>query len=188
MTKITVSGSFLKPCALFKGLGVGEKKCEINPFQNQVSQVWTIMYLLLEAEWSLCLGNPLSLANWLHLLGNIHWTKTILFSIVCISSDFFFDKANARHRLSSRVTALVVHLWTWVTLNTAPTPTGCLSSQLDGSRAESTPNNHTELTDNPQPKHQRITTGRWSIRHPARIHPEGKHKDEMRYHLTSLAQ
>lgn len=45
-------------------------------------------------------------------------------------------------------------------------------------RAESTQNNHTELRDNPDPKHQRETGGHCSIYHPTRIHPEEKHGDE----------
>lgn len=54
-------------------------------------------------------------------------------------------------------------------------------------RAESTKNNHTELRDNAEPKHQRETGGHCSIYHPARIHPEEKHKDEMQPLLSDLA-
>lgn len=41
-------------------------------------------------------------------------------------------------------------------------------------RAESTQNNHTELGDNPEPKHQRETGGHCFVDHSTRIHPEGK--------------
>lgn len=44
-------------------------------------------------------------------------------------------------------------------------------------RAESTQNNHTELRDNPEPKHQRETGGQCSIYHPTRIRPKEKHSD-----------
>ena len=56
-------------------------------------------------------------------------------------------------------------------------------------RAESTQNNHTELWDNPEPKHQRETGGHCFVYHPTRIRPEGKHRDEMcHYCPTWLAR
>lgn len=87
--------------------------------------------------------------------------------------------------------SLMVHLC--VSLSVEPIPTGRLSSQCVTEaheiRAESTQNNHTELRDNAEPKHQRETGGRCFIYHPTRIHPEEKHGDEMRcYCPTSLAQ
>lgn len=53
-------------------------------------------------------------------------------------------------------------------------------------RAESTQNNHTELWDNPEPKHQKETGGHCFIYHPTRIHPEEKHWEEM-HRLSNLA-
>lgn len=46
--------------------------------------------------------------------------------------------------------------------------------------------NHTELRDNPEPKHQRETGGHCFIYHPTRIHPEEKQRDEMRRHCPTL--
>lgn len=56
-------------------------------------------------------------------------------------------------------------------------------------RAVSTQNNHAELRDNPEPKHQKKWGGHCFIYHPTRMHPREKHGDEMhRYCPTSLAQ
>lgn len=116
------------------------------------------------------------------------------FTLCGLHSRWILSKgADTQSNSACSVTSssLMVHLC--VSLSVEPIPTGRLSSQCATEaheiRAESTQNNHTELRDNAESKHQRETGGRCFIYHPTRIHPEEKHGDEMRcYCPTSLAQ
>lgn len=182
----------LKPSTLFKGLGEGKKlnsvNCQISHCENQVLQVQTSTYFAARG-WMRCLFAEIPICQLISLICfvTVSWMNTISLCIVCMWL-----------RMQMHIKTQLV-LWPLL-CHDAPVPMSQLQAlsqyqqavfhrsmtEAHEIRAESTQNNHTELWDNPEPKHQKETGGHCFIYHPTRIHPEEKHWEEM-HRLSNLA-